>query len=239
MKILIAEDDAVSRRLIEKTLTNWGYDVAVAKNGNEAWEAFHGENIPQLAILDWKMPGLEGVEICRKVREELMPNSCYILLLTARNRNEEVAEGLDSGADDYLIKPCDPIELKARLRVGFRVLELQAKLVAKVMEDSSLNTLTQTVRSLVPHVRQAIGPVIREANDFGSSQGADGQRLAQAALTSGLRIQAIADALADMAIWGEVPTVGTFNTAPDSPGSLEVLIGHYENRRCRSPKLVD
>jgi CheY-like chemotaxis protein len=239
MKILIAEDDAVSRLLIESTLTNWGYEVIVARNGIEAWEAFQGKNIPQLAVLDWMMPGLEGVQICRKVRKELAPNSCYILLLTARNRNEEVAEGLDSGADDYLIKPCDPIELEARLRVGFRVLELQARLVAKVTEDSRFNTLTQTVHTLVPHIRQAIDPVIREADDFESGRCADGQQLLKAARGSALRIQAIADAMADMAIFGAEPRAGNLNGTPDSPGSWEALIRRYENRRWRGPHPVD
>jgi CheY-like chemotaxis protein len=239
MKILIAEDDATSRLLIENTLTNWGYEVMVARNGIEAWEAFQGENTPQLAVLDWMMPGLEGVQICRKVREELTPSSCYILLLTARNRIEEVAEGLDSGADDYLIKPCDPIELEARLRVGFRMLELQSRLVARVTEDSRFETLTQTVRTLVPHVRQAIDPVVREADDFESSPEANGQGLVKAARAGALRIQAIADALADMAIFGAEPRAGTFNGAPDSTGSWEALIRHYENRRRRGPEMVD
>jgi len=239
MKILIAEDDAVSRRLIETTLINWGYDVVVAKNGTEAWQAFNADNVPQLAIIDWMMPGMEGVQICRRVREELMPNSCYILLLTSKNGREEVAEGLDSGADDYLIKPCDPIELRARLGVGLRVLGLQSRLVAKVTEVARCNTLTQTVHSLVPHIRQAIGPVIREAHDYSSSQERDGERLAQAALAGGLRIEAIADALSDMAIFGEVPTMGTFSGAPDGPKTLEALIGRYEDRRWCTPRLVD
>jgi CheY-like chemotaxis protein len=239
MKILIAEDDAASRLLIENTLTNWGYEVMVARNGIEAWEAFQGENTPQLAVLDWMMPGLDGVQICRKVRAELKPNSCYILLLTARNRNEEVAEGLDSGADDYLIKPCDPIELEARLRVGFRVLELQSRLVARVTKDSRFNALTQTVRALVPHIRQAIDPVVREVDEFQSSPGNDGQPLVEAARSGTLRIQAIADALADMAIFGAEPGVGNFNGPPDSPGSWEALIRHFENRRRRGPDLVE
>ena len=239
MKILIAEDDAVSRRLIQSTLIKWGFDVVVAQDGDEAWLALKSESAPQLAIIDWMMPGMEGVQICRKVREELMPDSCYILLLTSRRSSEEIAEGLDSGADDYLIKPCDPTELKARIRVGLRVLELQARLVANVTEDSRFNTLTQTVRSLVPHIRGAIGPVIREANNFASSQAGDGSLLAKTALAGGLRIQAVADALTDMAVCGEVPTSGDFTEAPNSQRSLNHLIDRYEDRRWRSPKMAD
>lgn len=239
LKILIAEDDAVSRRVIESTLAKWGFDVVVAKDGHEAWLALKSESAPQLAIIDWMMPGMDGIQICRKVREEQVAEHCYILLLTSRNSSEEIAQGLDSGADDYLIKPCDPTELKARIRVGLRVLELQTKLVANITEDLRFNTLTQTVTSLVPHIREAIGPVIREANNFASSTGGDGRQLARTALASGLRIQAVADALTDMAVCGEVPSSGVFNDVPGSQRSLKLLIDQYEDRRWRNPKLAE
>ena len=201
--------------------------------------ALKSESAPQLAIIDWMMPGMDGIQICRKVREEQVAEHCYILLLTSRNSSEEIAQGLDSGADDYLIKPCDPTELKARIRVGLRVLELQTKLVANITEDLRFNTLTQTVTSLVPHIRGAITPVIREANSYASSRAGDGPLLAKTALAGGLRIQAVADALTDMAVCGEVPTSGDLTEAANSPRSLNLLIDRYEGRRWRSPKMAD
>src|SRR5690242_2321460 len=104
MKILIAEDDAVSRRLLHAALAKWGYDIVVACDGNEAWEILQQENHPSLLILDWLMPGLDGLEICRKARALPHYQSAYIILLTGRTAKEDVIKGLDAGADDYVTK---------------------------------------------------------------------------------------------------------------------------------------
>lgn len=128
--ILIAEDDLVSRRLLEATLVKWGYRVVAVVDGVEALRVLQGEDAPTLAIVDWMMPGMEGPEVCRRVRELPLRPYIYIVLLTARTQHGDLLRGLESGADGYLTKPFDAEELRARLHVGERILNLHANLVA-------------------------------------------------------------------------------------------------------------
>jgi PleD family two-component response regulator len=128
MKVLIAEDDAISRRMLEAFRVKWGYEVVVAKEGEEGWGILQGKDAPRLAILDWMMPGKDGIDICRSLRQRKGRPYTYILLLTARGHKEDIVEGLEAGADDYITKPFDPFELRARLRAGGRILELQEQL---------------------------------------------------------------------------------------------------------------
>ncbi len=136
MNILVADDDAVSRRLLEATLKKWGYDVVVADDGDKAWEVLQREDAPQLAILDWVMPGLDGPQICREVRSLGEQRYVYLLLLTAKSEKEDLVKGMDAGADDFLTKPFDAQELRARLRAGIRILELQETLRVQATHDS-------------------------------------------------------------------------------------------------------
>jgi two-component system, cell cycle response regulator len=129
VKVLIAEDDMVSRRLLEAMLARWGYDVVITRDGTEAWQVLQGPDAPPLAILDWMMPGIDGVEVCRLVRQRVQEPYIYLLLLTTKGRRENIIEGLDAGADDYLTKPFDPHELQVRLRTGKRIVTLQAELI--------------------------------------------------------------------------------------------------------------
>jgi diguanylate cyclase (GGDEF)-like protein len=130
MKVLIAEDDPVSRRMLEAFLVKWGYEVMVATQGEEAWGVLQGNDPPKLAVLDWMMPGKDGLELCRGVRQRKGRAYIYILLLTARGHKENIVEGLEAGADDYVTKPFDPYELRARLRAGRRIIELQEQLLS-------------------------------------------------------------------------------------------------------------
>lgn len=123
MRILIAEDDPISRCMLEATLKNWGYDVIVTSNGREAWQSLQQDD-PQLAILDWMMPGLDGVQVCRKAREAPSRERIYIILLTAKGEKDDIVAGLEAGADDYVTKPFDRAELRARVDVGIRMVEL-------------------------------------------------------------------------------------------------------------------
>lgn len=134
MKILIADDDSITRRLLETILTKWGYQVMIAQNGDEAWRALQGEGAPKLAILDWMMPGLDGVEICRRARQRIDAPYVYMMLLTSKIRKEDIIEGMDAGADDYLTKPFNRHELEVRLRAGLRILDLQEALLASADE---------------------------------------------------------------------------------------------------------
>ncbi len=129
MRVLIADDSIVSRHLLEATLRKWNYEVLVASDGNEAWGILEQPNAPALAVLDWVMPGLTGLDICRLVRRQNREPYTYILLLTSKNLKEDVIEGLEAGADDYVTKPFDQHELNVRLRAGRRIVELQAELM--------------------------------------------------------------------------------------------------------------
>jgi diguanylate cyclase (GGDEF)-like protein len=130
VKILIAEDDAISRRLLDTILRKWGYEVVIAHNGAQAWNELQKEDSPRLAILDWMMPEMDGVEVCGKVRERTDTPYVYILLLSAKSQREDLVKGMESGADDYITKPFDANELKVRLRAGRRILDLQSQLMS-------------------------------------------------------------------------------------------------------------
>lgn len=129
-KVLIAEDDPISCRVLQAFLVKWGYEVVAAANGTEALHTLESDDAPRLAVLDWMMPGIEGPQVCQRVRERPERPYVYILLLTARNQKTDLLRGLDSGADDYLTKPFDSQELRARLHVGQRILTLQDNLIA-------------------------------------------------------------------------------------------------------------
>ena len=129
MKVLIAEDDAVSRRLLESSLTRWGYEVVVASDGLEASRLLLVPDAPKLAVLDWLMPGIDGAQLCEDIRRQKPEPYTYIIMLTSKQSKEDVIRGLEAGADDYVCKPFDPSELKVRLRTGRRILYLQDQLI--------------------------------------------------------------------------------------------------------------
>ena len=150
MKVLIAEDDPVSRRVLEATLAKWGHDLVVTGDGAAAWRALQGEDAPPLAVLDWMMPEMDGVEVCRRVREMPGQRPTYIILLTGKESREEMVTGLTAGADDYLTKPFDREELRARLHVGARVVALQQALAARVRELEQALAQVKRLQGLLP-----------------------------------------------------------------------------------------
>ena len=131
MEILIAEDDLTSRRILETVLSKWGYDVISIANGNDAVDRLLEAKTPKLCLLDWIMPGKDGVEVCSIVRNQKNPVPHYLILLTGKSDKNDIAHGLDSGADDYIIKPYDKDELKARINVSSRILKLQNAMFEK------------------------------------------------------------------------------------------------------------
>src|SRR6476660_2348255 len=141
MKVLVADDEIVSRRLIESSVRRWGYDVVVASDGVEAARILQEPDAPKLAVLDWMMPGLDGVEVCRQLRETKGDSYTYIVLLTAKQSQGDVIQGLEAGADDYITKPFDPQELRVRLRTGTRILFLL----------DQLRTTREALRQLAAH----------------------------------------------------------------------------------------
>jgi len=134
VRILIADDDRMLRRLLEAKLQKWGHEVVAAADGVAAWQELQKEDSPDLAIVDWMMPGLDGVEICRLARARSPARTLYVILLTARTGAEDIVQALESGADDYVIKPFDPAELKARVGVGVRVVLLQRELATRIAD---------------------------------------------------------------------------------------------------------
>ena len=129
MRVLAAEDNPVFQSMLKTMLTRWGYEAVMARDGNEAWNILEGSDAPRLAVLDWMMPGMDGVEICRRIRSANREPYVYILLLTARTESQDLIEGMDAGADDYLTKPFNAHELRVRIRAGRRILDLQEELL--------------------------------------------------------------------------------------------------------------
>ena len=150
MKVLIAEDDAVSRRVLAATLDRSGYEVVAVPDGAEAWAALQREDAPHLAILDWMMPEMDGVEVCRRVRALSAAAPPYLILLTAKSEKADIVTGLDAGASDYLTKPFDRAELRARVQVGARVVELQDKLAAHARELEVALSQVKQLQGLLP-----------------------------------------------------------------------------------------
>jgi phosphoserine phosphatase RsbU/P len=150
VKVLIAEDDLVPRRLLQHALADWGYEVVVACDGTEAWQFLQTPDAPKLAILDWQMPQLDGAEVCRKVRKVATALPAYIILLTSRNAKKDIVAGLESGANDYVTKPFDREELQARVSVGRKVLELQQTVADRVNELENAMSQVKQLQGLLP-----------------------------------------------------------------------------------------
>jgi sigma-B regulation protein RsbU (phosphoserine phosphatase) len=151
MRILIAEDDLTSRRMLEAMLAKWGYEVVVARDGNEAWQILQSDHAPQLVILDWMMPGMDGVEICRSLRGRSTGEAPpYLILLTTRDSKDDIVSGLRAGADDYITKPFDRGELQARVQVGERVMQLQCALAARITELQDALSHVRTLQGILP-----------------------------------------------------------------------------------------
>jgi CheY-like chemotaxis protein len=150
MKVLIADDDPVSLCLLKAKLTQWGYEAVLASDGNQAWQILQEGEAPRLAILDWMMPGMEGIEICQRVRRLKCAVPPYLILLTAKKEKEDVVAGLDAGADDYVTKPFDPSELEARMRVAERVITLERRLADRVKELEGALFHVKRLQGLLP-----------------------------------------------------------------------------------------
>jgi sigma-B regulation protein RsbU (phosphoserine phosphatase) len=150
MNILIAEDDPVSRRILQATLANWGYAVSVTSNGTEAFDLLQRDDGPSLAILDVMMPGMDGLEVCNQVRKVRSANPPYLILLTAMGTKENVVRGIEAGANDYLSKPFHRDELRVRVGVGVQMLELQRALTERVIELEAALSQVKQLQGMLP-----------------------------------------------------------------------------------------
>lgn len=150
MKLLIADDDTISQIMLKAMAAKAGYDSIVTGNGLRAYEILSQPDAPKLAILDWMMPGMDGVEVCRKVREIKTDEPSYLILLTSRANRKDIVQGLTSGANDYIIKPYDIEELHVRIGVGRRVVDLQAMLAGRIAELQAALAQIKTLHGILP-----------------------------------------------------------------------------------------
>jgi phosphoserine phosphatase RsbU/P len=133
-RVLVAEDDPVSCQVLATCLRKWGYDPVITRDGNEAMTVMRSPNPPRLAVLDWMMPGMDGLEVCRRLRE--VNKMVHIIFLSAHGARESLFEALQAGADDYLVKPFEPLELQGRIQAGFRIIRLRKELTDQVAQLS-------------------------------------------------------------------------------------------------------
>jgi len=150
MNVLIAEDDAPSRLMLQSLLTRWGYSVTPAQDGDEAWRILSEPEHPHLVILDWMMPGIEGPEIVQRLRKREPEQPYYAIIITSRSNNGSVARALDSGADDFVGKPFDNDELRARLAVGYRMNSLQKSLAGHISELQQTLDRVKQLEGIIP-----------------------------------------------------------------------------------------
>jgi len=171
-EVLLAEDDPVYRRIIQRSLETWGYRVTTARDGVQAWQIIQQHHAPHLLILDWMMPGIEGPELCRRVRGREKGPCSYILLVTAKDGTDDVIQGLEAGADDYITKPCDIGELRARVGVGQRVLKLQNELIG-AQEELRFAATHDSLTGLWNHVAifDLLGRELRRMSRYRTSMG--------------------------------------------------------------------
>jgi phosphoserine phosphatase RsbU/P len=150
LSALVADDDRVTATVLAASLSRWHFDVTTAQNGEEAWERICGPEPPVLAILDWMMPGVDGLTLCSRIRQRPECAHMYVILLTSRDSSADIIVGLEAGADEYLVKPFDPNELRARVQTGVRILNLQQRLVQKIgaLEEALANV--KQLRGLLP-----------------------------------------------------------------------------------------
>jgi sigma-B regulation protein RsbU (phosphoserine phosphatase) len=150
MKVLVAEDDVTSRSMLQAVICRWGFEVVAVEDGAQAWTRLQKPDGPRLALLDWMMPDMDGLEVCRRVRKAAQPDPPYIIMLTSRVSKGDIVTGLEAGANDYISKPYHPEELKARLGVGRRVVELQLALAERVKQLEAALSHVQTLQGILP-----------------------------------------------------------------------------------------
>lgn len=164
MKILIVEDDPISRKLLENVLPKWGYDVTFASDGEEAWKLIQEPEAPNLVISDWMMPQMDGLELCRRTRLMKRSGYIYFIILTSKGSKEDVVKGLNAGADDFLVKPFDYEELKYRIEIGKRIIRLEQQITTLANTDSLTNVLNR--RAFMERMKQEAQRSFREKTNF-------------------------------------------------------------------------
>lgn len=160
MRILIADDDRLTQRILATNLYQWGHTPVICGDGDEAWKALQNQNPPSLVILDWEMPGKSGIDLCRLIRKEIKEPYIYIVLLTAKTSQEDLIQGLEAGADDYMSKPFHPQELRVRIAIGERIMKLQDQLREQALCDSLTGLWNH--RAILDVLKREISRALRE-----------------------------------------------------------------------------
>ncbi|MFT5369110.1 MAG: DNA-binding response OmpR family regulator [Candidatus Latescibacterota bacterium] len=225
MRILIAEDESVSRRLLEGLLQTWGHEVVVCTDGDTAWEILQRADAPRLAIMDWMMPGLSGIEICQNVRTLENGDQFYMLLVTARGGTGDLVDGLKAGANDYVSKPYHPAELEARVNAGLRMIELQAKQI----EAERVKTLMATAGAAAHEINQPLTVILGSVELWRDTIAKDdpGAKHLECIWEGALRIQVIVEKMMSVTQFATKPYVGDsvivdFDASSDKIGADDI-----------------
>jgi two-component system cell cycle response regulator len=171
MKILLAEDDVTSRTMLTAILKKWGYDTVACADGNAAWAELQKPGAPRLVLLDWNMPGLEGLDVCGRLRKKETNDPSYVILLTGRGEKGDIVRGLEAGANDYIAKPYNNAELQARIGVGRRMLDLQSSLLETqnaLAFQATHDALTGIFnrRAILDRLNQELSRALRQGNSL-------------------------------------------------------------------------
>ncbi len=150
MKILIVEDDLSTRNTLSSILSKCGHDVSAVSSGEEAWTVTRQPDTPRLVLLDWLMPGLSGLDLCKRIRSTDSDNPFYIIMLTVKDNKEDIVEGLDTGTDDYITKPFYPEELRARINAGSRIIDMQNRLLSHAKDLQNSLDHIKTLQGILP-----------------------------------------------------------------------------------------
>jgi len=211
MRILIAEDALVSRRLLQQCLQQWGYDVAVATNGAEAWQLFSAQDVHfPIVISDWMMPEMDGLDLIRRIRASSGSTYVYTILLTAKSEREDVVAGMEAGADDFLGKPFDREELRVRLRAGKRIVRLEQTLA---VQNQELRQRVEEVETFVYTASHDLQTPLRTFGsyaqlllaDYGKVLDEAGRELCEAILEDALHMKTLLDSLLEYTRLGRQP----------------------------------
>lgn len=195
MKVLVAEDDPISRRVLQAMLGDWGYEVVTATDGNEAWAILERDDAPTIAIVDWVMPGTDGIELCRRIRRRSDERYVYVLMLTSRHETRHVVEAMEAGADDYVSKPFDEKELRVRVGAAQRLVALQQALRIQATHDALIGTLNRGAiidileRDLARSAREgtSVGVAMADLDHFKRINDAQGHLIGDAVLREAAR----------------------------------------------------
>ncbi|MHC4986441.1 MAG: GGDEF domain-containing protein [Planctomycetota bacterium] len=236
MRLLLAEDDAFARRFLSRCITNWGYEVILAEDGEQAWQLLQAEDAPRLVLLDWMMPGLEGLEVCRLLRQRQEERSTYVIMLTASEETADLVSAMNAGADDFVTKSQDVRELEVRLRAARRIIELEDQLwrlatrdpMTKLWNHGAIITLLNRELAHAGRHEHGVGVVMADIDHFKSLNDTYGHKGGDAAL-----VEVAERMAAELREYDSVGRYGgeEFLIVLPEPASMDVVVNAAERLR--------